>query len=72
VASLRLTEAGTDSAIIRAFSDAEEEEAQVALSTVYREYAGAIMDVDPDTAAAWTDGALDLLELELEHAEEES
>jgi len=72
VASLRLTEAGTDSAIIRAFSDADEEEAQVALSTVYREYAGVIMDVDPDTIAAWTDTALDLLELELEHAEEES
>jgi hypothetical protein len=72
VASLRLTEAGTDSAIVRAFSDAADEEAQVALSTAYREYAGVIMDVDPDTTAAWTDGALDLLELELEHAEEES
>ena len=72
VASLRLTEAGTDGAIIRAYSDAATEEDQVVLSTAYREYAGPIMNTDPDTAAAWTDTALDLVELEIEHAEEES
>lgn len=68
IASLRLTEAGTDTAIIRGISDTDEVEvAGITLSTVYREYAGPLMEVDPDTAAAWTDTALDLLELELEH-----
>lgn len=69
VASLRLTEAGTDSCIIRAYSDTTDIEAEVALATAYREYAGPVMEVDPDTTVAWTDTGLDLVELELEHVD---